>query len=41
MYDVSHKVISQNLKQVEILDYMKPDFGDYNLSLQTLARLFN
>ena len=30
--------ISQNLKRVEILDYMKRDFGDYNWSLRTLAR---
>ena len=22
--------VSQNLKRVEILDYMKRDFGDYN-----------
>ena len=27
--------VSQNLKRVEILDYMKRDFGDYNRSLRT------
>ena len=30
--------VSQNLKRVEVLDYMKRDFGDYNSSLRTLAR---
>ena len=30
--------VSQNLKRVEILDYMKLDFGDYDWSLRTLAR---
>ena len=30
--------VSQILKQVEILDYMKRDFGDYNRSLVTLTR---
>ena len=30
--------VSQNLKQVEKLDYMKRDFGDWNWSLRTLAR---
>ena len=30
--------VSQNLKQVETLDYMKRDFGDCNWSLRTLAR---
>ena len=30
--------VSQILKQVEILDYMKRDFGDYNRSLGTLTR---
>ena len=30
--------VSQNLKRVEILDYMKRDFDDYNWSFRTLAR---
>lgn len=30
--------VSQILKRVEILDYMKRDFGDYNRSLVTLTR---
>ena len=30
--------VSQNLKRVEILDYIKRDFDDYNWSLRTLAR---
>ena len=30
--------VAQNLKRVEILDYMKRDFGEYEWSLSTLAR---
>ena len=30
--------VAQNLKKVEILDYMKRDFGEYEWSLSTLAR---
>ena len=29
--------VSQNLKRVEILDYMKRDYGDYNRSLRTIS----